>query len=393
MNDFFLELSFQNFTSYTSALSQTLYRFRDCFFRRSSDANELIQLNKQCENEMSKYLTLVDLVWLGFNFVVGSRIFTITGVEAHDDVGPVIVLSYVVLGISSLFLVFCYIEFAVEILVVVGFIHANTSNLEPFFSYGTEGVFRAATVVYWSYTGFDLVANMAEETRNPTWDIPLGLIGSMSLISVVYCLMVLALPMMVKYTKIYRDAAFSFAFENIKMKWAKYVVRLCALKGMSTCMVITSMGQGRYTTQIARAHMIPPWFALVYPKTKTPIYATLLVTIISYTIAFFLSLEKTTLWVAKSKGWIRYVVSGGFFFAGTIGMMLLPKQRVLKIWGVPFGPWLLAMSILMNMFLIGSLGSMASVRFFIWTDSMLVYYILIRVHATYDFAHQGSART
>ncbi|GKD30786.1 cationic amino acid transporter 8, vacuolar [Tanacetum coccineum] len=305
MNDFFLEPSFQNFTSYTSALSQTLYRFRDCFFRRSSDANELIQLNKQCENEMSKYLTWVDLVWLGFNFVVGSRIFTITGVEAHDDVGPVIVLSYVVLGISSLFLVFCYIEFAVEILVV--------------------GVFRAATVVYWSYTGFDLVANMAEETRNPTWDIPLGLIGSMSLISVVYCLMVLALPMMVKYTKIYRDAAFSFAFENIKMKWAKYV--------------------------------------------------------------------KTTLWVAKSKGWIRYVVSGGFFFAGTIGMMLLPKQRVLKIWGVPFGPWLLAMSILINMFLIGSLGSMASVRFFIWTDSMLVYYILIRVHATYDFAHQGSART
>ncbi|GKC63774.1 cationic amino acid transporter 8, vacuolar [Tanacetum coccineum] len=291
-----------------------------------------------------------------------------------------------------------------------------------------------------------IIANMAEETRNPTRDIPLGLIGSMSLISVVYCLMALALPMMVKYTEIDRDAAFSVAFENIGMKWAKYVVSLCALKGMFTCMMITSMGQARYTTQIARAHMIPPWFALVHPKTGTPIYATLLVTIVSCTVAFFSSLDVlssllslstlfifilmaiallvrryyvkdttskydmtkfmaclfgiigscigiTALWVAKSKGWIGYVVAGGFFFAGTIGMMLLPKQRVPKIWGVPLVPWLPAMSILMNTFLIGSLGSMAFVRFFICTGAMLVYYLLIGVHATYDFAHQGSAKT
>ncbi|GKF10993.1 hypothetical protein Tco_0048919 [Tanacetum coccineum] len=83
-NDFFPEPSFQNFTSYTSALSQTVYRFRDRFFGRSSDGNELIQLKKQSENEMSKCLTWVDLVWLGFGSVVGSGIFTITGLEARD---------------------------------------------------------------------------------------------------------------------------------------------------------------------------------------------------------------------------------------------------------------------------------------------------------------------
>lgn len=136
-----------------------------------------------------------------------------------------------------------------------------------------------------------MVANMAEETRKPATDIPLGLVGSMSMISVVYCLMALALTMMVNYTEIDRDAAYSVAFEKIGMKWAKYIVSICALKGMLTSMLIGSMGQARYTTQIARAHMIPPWFALVHPKTGTPVYATLLVTTISCIVAFFSSLD------------------------------------------------------------------------------------------------------
>lgn len=78
------------------------------------------ELKKQSENEMSKCLTWVDLVWLGFGSVVGSDIFTITGLEARDDAGPAIVLSYAVSGLSALFSVFCYTEFAVEIPVAGG---------------------------------------------------------------------------------------------------------------------------------------------------------------------------------------------------------------------------------------------------------------------------------
>ncbi|GKC83671.1 cationic amino acid transporter 8, vacuolar, partial [Tanacetum coccineum] len=158
--------------------------------------------------------------------------------------------------------------------------------------------------------------------------------------------------------------------------------------------------------------MIPPWFALVHPKTGTPIYATLLVTTISCIVALFSSLDVlssvlsfstlfifmlmavallvrryyvtdvtsridmakfmiclfviigssigiTALWSVNVKGWIGYVVAGGFWLAGTIGMMLVPKQRVPKVWGVPLVPWLPALSILTNVFLIGSLGAMA----------------------------------
>ncbi|XWS10232.1 hypothetical protein CRYUN_Cryun39dG0057700 [Craigia yunnanensis] len=280
--------------------------------------------------------------------------------------------------------------------IIFGFIHAKTSNLKPFFPYGVEGVFRAAAVVYWSYTGFDLVANMAEETKKPSRDIPIALIGSMSGITVV-CLMALALTMMVKYSEIDVNAAYSVAFEQIGMKWAKYLVTICALKGMTTSLLVGSLGQARYTMQIARAHMIPPIFALVHPKTGTPVNATLLVTVFSAIVAFFSSLDVlssvlsliSALWNSNERGWIVYTVAGLLWFLGTLRMAFLSKQRVPKVWRVPLVPWFPSLSIVMNLFLIGSLGFNAFLRFIICSAVMIVYYMLVGLHATYDVAHQN----
>ncbi|KAG8650939.1 hypothetical protein MANES_07G081500v8 [Manihot esculenta] len=327
-------------------------------------------------------------------------------------------------------------------IIVVGFIHAKSSNLVPFFPYGPKGVFRAAAVVYWSYTGFDMVATMAEETEKPSRDIPIGLVGSMSMITVIYCLMAFALTSMVKYTEINPDAAFSVAFAQIGMNWAKYLVSICALKGMTTSLLVGSLGQGRYTTQIARSHMIPPLFALVHPKTGTPINATLLITILSAIVGFFSSLDVlssvfsfstllifmlmaiallvrryhvkdvtpkshlvkflmslfviicsssglTAIWGSNGRGWIGYVVTFVLWFLGTLGMALLEKQRVPQVWGVPLVPWLPSLSIGMNLFLIGSLGHEAFLRFIICSAVMILYYFFVGVHATYDVAHQN----
>lgn len=341
------------------------------------------------------------------------------------------ILNYVSSILSAIVIVF---------VIVVGFVHGKTENLGPFFPYGAEGVFTAAAVVYWSYTGFDMVANMAEEVKNPSRDIPIGLVGSMSMITVVYCLMSLALVMMVKYTQIDVNAAYSVAFVGIGMKWAKYLVSIVALKGMTTSLLVGSMGQARYTTQIARSHMIPPYFSLVHPKTGTPIYATLLVTTGSCILAFFSSLDVlssvlsfstlfifmlmavallvrryyvkdvtpkcdtikfvvslfvifgsslgiTILWSSKYRGWTGYAVTVVIWFLGTLGMALTSKQRIPKVWGVPLVPWLPSLSIAMNLFLIGSLGIVAIWRFIICSAVMLVYYVLAGVHATYDMAH------
>ncbi|KAG0455910.1 hypothetical protein HPP92_023698 [Vanilla planifolia] len=331
----------------------------------------------------------------------------------------------------------------IAFVMIAGFANAKPSNLSPFFPFGAVGVFRAAAVVYWAYTGFDMMATMAEETKNPSRDIPIGLIGSMSAITVVYCAMALALVIMQKYSELDTNAAYSVAFAAAGMKWAKYLVALGALKGMTTGMLVGALGQARYTTQIARAHMIPPFFALVHPKTGTPVHATILVTLSSAAIALFSSLDvlagvssistlfifmlmavallvrryyvrevtsKSNLlklnffllliagssmgisayWNSRAKGgWIGYAITVPLWFLGTLGLaVMVPRQRVPKVWGVPLVPWLPSASIVTNIFLIGSLGYQAFVRFGICTIVMLVYYVLVGVHATYDVAHQ-----
>uniref|UniRef100_A0A7N0RC07 Cationic amino acid transporter C-terminal domain-containing protein n=1 Tax=Kalanchoe fedtschenkoi TaxID=63787 RepID=A0A7N0RC07_KALFE len=547
--DFYPESSFENLSSYRKAVAQTLPRLKDRLLARSSDAQELIECRKESENEMKKCLTWWDLIWLSFGNVVGSGIFSITGLEAHNHAGPAIVVAYAISGFSAMLSALCYTEFSVEIpvaggsfsflrielgdfvaftaagnllleavvgaaglgrawssyfasivkndpdflriraaslpegfnmldplavfvllatcafamsgtrrtsilnwlssiltslvivvIIVIGFLHSNTHNLRPFFPYGPKGVFQAASVVYWSYTGFDLVATMAEETKNPARDIPIGLVGSMSMITVVYCLMSLALVMMQKYTEIDINAPYSVAFQSIGMKWAKYVVSIVALKGMTTSLMVGSLGQARYITQIGRAHMIPPWFALVHPKTGTPINGALLVTILGAVFCFFSSLDVlssvfsfSTLFIFMlmavallvrryyvaldtpkgdhlrflaflfiiiassigiaafwnlSDGWVGYAVCGVILFLGTLGMQLVPQRRSAKIWGVPFVPWVPSISIAMNIFLIGSLGADAFWRFFVCFGAMIVYYLLAGLHATYDVAHQ-----
>ncbi|XP_052181309.1 cationic amino acid transporter 5 [Diospyros lotus] len=325
--------------------------------------------------------------------------------------------------------------------IIAGFAHADTSNLTPFLPYGAKGIFQAAAIVYFAYGGFDNIATMAEETKNPSRDIPLGLLGSMSLITIIYCLMALSLSMMQKYTDIDPNAAYSVAFQSVGMKWAKYLVALGALKGMTTVLLVGALGQGRYTTHIARAHMIPPWFALVHPKTGTPINATLLITISSACIAFFSSLDvladllsvstlfifmmmavallvrryyvtgvtpptnlsklvillliiiassmgTSACWGLNPNGWVSYTITIPLWFFGTLGIaVLLPQQRTPKVWGVPLVPWLPSLSIATNLFLMGSLGADAFIRFGICTIVMLVYYVLFGLHATYDMAH------
>ncbi|KAF8390856.1 hypothetical protein HHK36_023155 [Tetracentron sinense] len=342
-------------------------------------------------------------------------------------------VNWIASAINTLVIVF---------VIIAAFTHANTSNLKPFAPNGAEGIFQAAAIVYFAYGGFDNIATMAEETKNPSRDIPIGLLGSMSIITVIYCLMALSLSMMQKYTDIDPDAAYSVAFQSVGMKWAKYLVALGALKGMTTVLLVGALGQARYTTHIARAHMIPPWFALVHPKTGTPINATLLITISSAFIALFSSLDilasllsvstlfvfmmmavallvrryyvrgitprenliklviflmiiiassmgTSAYWGLRPHGWVGYTITVPLWILGTMGIsVFLPQQRVPKVWGVPLVPWFPSISIATNLFLMGSLGSKSFERFGICTIVMLVYYVFFGLHATYDTAHQ-----
>ncbi|KAF5736371.1 Amino acid transporter 1 [Tripterygium wilfordii] len=332
-------------------------------------------------------------------------------------------------------------------IIIAGLTKADTKNYRDFTPYGTRGIFKASAVLFFAYVGFDAVSTMAEETKNPARDIPIGLVGSMVITTVCYCLLAITLTLMQPYKQINEDAPFSVAFEAVGWNWAKYIVAAGALKGMTTVLLVGAVGQARYLTHIARTHMMPPWLAHVNSRTGTPINATIVMMSATGIIAFFTKLGilsnllsiatlfifmmvavallvrryyvsgETTVanrnkligcvvlilgssiataayWGLSEKGWIGYVITVPIWFSGTAGLCIfVPQARNPKLWGVPLVPWLPSVSIFINIFLLGSIDGASFGRFAVWTVVLLVYYFLFGLHASYDTAMEFKEAT
>ncbi|XP_037491827.1 cationic amino acid transporter 1 isoform X2 [Jatropha curcas] len=326
-------------------------------------------------------------------------------------------------------------------ILVAGLMKANPKNYANFAPFGIRGILKASGMLFFAYVGFDGVATLAEEIKNPGRDIPIGLIGSMSIVVLVYCLLAATLSFMQPYTEIDANAPFSVAFQAVGMNWAKYIVAIGALKGMTTVLLSNIIGQARYFTHIGRTHMAPPILAVVNEKTGTPVNATIIMTFANSIVAFFTSLDVlsnllsiATLFIfslvalallvrryyvsgetsefdrkklvgflllilassigsaaywAAAHGWIGYAVTVPIWFFSTLGLQLTLKQaKKPKVWGVPLVPWLPSASIAVNVFILGSIDGKSFIRFLIWTGILLLYYFFIALHASYDAAKE-----
>ncbi|KAK1280302.1 Cationic amino acid transporter 1 [Acorus gramineus] len=332
-------------------------------------------------------------------------------------------------------------------IIVAGLTKADTRNFTPFTPFGVRGIFKSSAVLFFAYVGFDAVSTMAEETKNPAKDIPIGLVGAMSITTLAYCLMSATLCLMQPFREIDADAPFSKAFEAVGLGWAKYIVAFGALKGMTTVLLVSAVGQARYLTHIARTHMVPPWFAKVHPRTGTPINATVAMLVATAVIGFFTdlgilsnllsistlfifmlvavallvrryyvsgetsdpdrnrlvaclalilgsSIATALYWALDEKGWVGYVVTVPIWFFSTLALHLfVPMARQPRLWGVPMVPWLPSASIAINIFLLGSIDAKSFMRFGVWTVLLLVYYFTIGLHASYDTARESTDPT
>ncbi|CAM6108123.1 unnamed protein product [Calypogeia fissa] len=323
------------------------------------------------------------------------------------------------------------------------FTHSGDDNLKDGFApFGAHGVCEAASVLFFAYLGFDEVCTLAEETKNPGRDIPLGIVSAMVVVTVIYTLLALTLSLMVPYGQIQDEAPFSYAFDYVGWKWAKYLVAVGALKGIMSVILIGSVSQGRYLTHIARTHMVSPWFAKVNRHTQTPINATVCMVIPTCVVAFFSDLfvlgdllsistlfifslvalallvrryidpEKTTTkefaifvsatvtifasslaitiyWAAtnEERQWVGYLNILPFWIFGTLAIQVFcPQRRNPRVWGVPFMPWIPSLTIVVTIFLLGSMDAPSYKRFGMWLMAMLVYYFLVGLHSSYDAA-------
>ena len=362
-----------------------------------------------------------------------------------DPVAVVVLTAITTLAIYSTkgSSVFNYIASLFHVLVllfivIAGLIKAKPENYSQFTPFGFHGMVDASAVLFFAYVGFDAVSTMAEETKNPGRDIPIGLIGSMTITTVIYCLLAATLCLMQNYKDIDVNAPFSVAFSAVGIDWAKYIISLGALKGMTTVLLVGAVGQARYLTHIARTHMMPPWFSHVDERTGTPMNATISMLFATAIVAFFTDLKIlsnlmsistlfifmlvalallvrryyssgvttkgnqaslivclvliigssigiSAYWANSEHGWIGYAIFAPLWFLGTGALWLfVPMAKKPKLWGVPLVPWLPSLSIVINIFLLGSIDRKSYIRFAVWTGFLLVYYVLLGLHASYD---------
>ncbi|GHO66312.1 hypothetical protein KSC_052040 [Ktedonobacter sp. SOSP1-52] len=147
-----------------------------------------------------------------------------------------------------------------------------------------------AAIVFFAYIGFDIVATTAEETKNPQRDMPIGILGSLVVCTVLYIAVSLILTGIVSYKTLKQlntAAPMATAFEVIGKPWAAGLVSIGAICGLTAVIMILMMGQSRVFFAMSRDHLLPPWFARVHPSFGTPYRISILTGVIVAFIAAF----------------------------------------------------------------------------------------------------------
>lgn len=174
----------------------------------------------------------------------------------------------------------------VLLFIAVGVGHVKPDNWEPFMPYGMTGVMSAAALVFFAFIGFDAVTSAAEEVKNPKRDLPIGIIGSLVVCTILYVVVAAIMTGIVPHLDFKGvDHPVSLALQVAGEDWVAGFVDLAAILGMSTVILVMAYGQTRILFAMSRDGLLPAKLSTVHPKYGTPFFATWLVGIIFGLIA------------------------------------------------------------------------------------------------------------
>jgi APA family basic amino acid/polyamine antiporter len=201
-------------------------------------------------------------------------------------VGVITVLLIVGISESATFNnVVVVIKITVVLLFIAfGMAYINRENWEPFVpppqgdgKFGWDGIVRGAGVIFFAYIGFDAVSTAAQETRNPQRDMPIGILGSLAICTVLYIAVALVLTGMVNYTQLNvpDPIAVGINAAGEGLAWLRPVVKIGAIAGLSSVILVMLLGQPRIFYTMSKDGLLPPIFSAVHPKFRTPWLASL----------------------------------------------------------------------------------------------------------------------
>ncbi len=245
-------------------------------------------------------------------------------------------------------------------------------GLEPT-TYGVLGIVSGASIVFFAYIGFDVVATTAEEARNPQRDLPIGIIASLVICTVLYVATTLVITGMVKYDKIDPDAALAAAFESVGKPGYATLIAAGAVAGLMTVVMTLIIGATRVTFAMSRDWLLPRALARTNPKTGTPVRLTL---IIGTAIALVASLTP----IGKLEEMVNIGTLSAFALVSIAVPVLRRKRPDLKrSFTVPFSPVLPVLAALISVYLMLNLSVETWIRFLVWMAIGFVIYFFYGV--------------
>ncbi|WP_443055690.1 amino acid permease [Streptomyces sp. NBC_00690] len=243
-------------------------------------------------------------------------------------------------------------------------------------NFGVLGIFTAASVVFFAFIGFDVVATAAEETKLPQRDMPRGILGSLLICTTLYVAVSIVVTGMQHYTELSIDAPLADAFKATGHPWYAGVISFGAAVGLTTVCMILLLGQTRVFFAMSRDGLLPRFFSRVHPRFRTPYRATVLLGVLIAIIAGFTSIEE-----------LATLVNIGTLFAFVvvaIGVVILRRTRpdLPRAFRTPLVPWLPIASVAASVWLMLNLPTETWLRFGIWMLlGVLVYFCYGRRHS------------
>jgi APA family basic amino acid/polyamine antiporter len=310
----------------------------------------------------------------------------------------VLVTMLLVIGIqesASVNSAIVIVKVAVVLLVIVaGSMFISQANWHPlippntgvFGQYGYSGIMRGAGVIFFAYIGFDAVSTAAQEARNPQRDMPIGILGSLVICTVLYILVSGVMVGLVRYTQLGVAAPMAVAIDAARaqaagsslaglMNMMPFIVKLGAIAGLSSVMVVMMLGQPRIFMSMGNDGLLPPWASKIHPRFRTP-YVTTIITGVAVSLA---------------SGFTPINILGELVSIGTLlafvivslGVIVLRYKRpdLERPFRTPFVPAVPILAALVSLALMASLPRETWERLIIWMVIGIVLYF------SYGFKH------
>ena len=326
-------------------------------------------------NEVSRTaVTIADCITAG-----GTLSHGIVNLPAMVLVGLLTILLVIGIKESAKFNnVIVFVKVAIVLLVIgFGAFYVNTANWSPFIpeqvapgQYGWSGILRGAGVIFFAYIGFDAVSTAAQEAKNPQRDLPIGILGSLAVCTVLYIAMALVMTGMAHYSELNVAHPVFVAIDKAgpALAWLGFLVNIGAIAGLASVVLVMLMGQPRIFYAMSRDGLLPPVFGRVHKSFGTPWIATIITGVVAAAIAGIFPIAL-----------LGELVSIGTLLAFVIvcgGILVLRSRRpdLPRPFRTPWVPFVPVMGILICGYMMYGLPRDTWLRLAIWMALGLVIY-------------------